>query len=350
LGGCGHFFYIPMRLVIRSPSDSFVCEIESSQITVYQLKEQIREKSRYLLSFSLRLFTLVDPRWTPARQRLSIQQQQDSKRIILEDNQTLQSYDIKDNSVIYVKDLGLQVSWKLVFFLEYLGPLVIVPLLSLQPSLIYSSRSKTLGTEQKYIRAALSVISSFQLLSLRIAVAAWVFHYAKRELETFFVHRFSHSTMPWKNLVKNCFYYWGFAFWIGYFLCHPLYTPPPHGGRWPWFFYLGLGIFVLAELANGVTHWMLRQLRPPGSKVRKIPRGFLFDYVTCPNYTCEIVAWLGFNVMSQTLLGWLFMLVGAIQMTLWARKKHRQYLSEFDGKDQKPLYPRNRKILVPFIY
>jgi len=294
-----------------------VCEIESSQITVYQLKEQIREKN---------------PRWTPARQRLSIQQQQDSKRIILEDNQTLQSYDIKDNSVIYVKDLGLQVSWKLVFFLEYLGPLVIVPLLSLQPSLIYSSRSKTLGTEQK------------------IAVAAWVFHYAKRELETFFVHRFSHSTMPWKNLVKNCFYYWGFAFWIGYFLCHPLYTPLPHGGRWPWFFYLGLGIFVLAELANGVTHWMLRQLRPPGSKVRKIPRGFLFDYVTCPNYTCEIVAWLGFNVMSQTLLGWLFMLVGAIQMTLWARKKHRQYLSEFDGKDQKPLYPRNRKILVPFIY
>merc|ERR1712045_622509 len=44
-----------------------------------------------------------------------------------------------------------------------------------------------------------------------LAAAAWSFHYAKRLLETIFVHRFSNATMPLGNLFKNCSYYWGFA-------------------------------------------------------------------------------------------------------------------------------------------
>ena len=30
-----------------------------------------------------------------------------------------------------------------------------------------------------------------------------------------------------------------------------------------------------------------------GSQERPIPSGFLFDYVSCPNYTFEILAWVG---------------------------------------------------------
>ncbi|GJQ12842.1 hypothetical protein GpartN1_g4633.t1 [Galdieria partita] len=300
-----------MLLAIRSRNGRQLCEVQvEEQQTVYHLKEKIKDKI---------------PKLIPSRQRLSMETQ-DSKRIVLDDTQSLKSYPLQDNSIVYLKDLGLQVSWKLVFFLEYLGPLVIVPLLACQPTAIYYP-SKALGREQK------------------TAVILWALHYGKRELETLFVHRFSHSTMPLMNLVKNCSYYWGFAALIGYFLCHPLYTPVPSP-----LFYLGICIFVLAECGNFATHWMLRQLRPPGSKARKIPRGFLFDYVSCPNYTLEIVAWLGFNMMSNTLLGWLFMLVGAIQMTLWAQKKHRQYLLEFDGSHPKPLYPLHRKRLIPFFY
>jgi hypothetical protein len=49
---------------------------------------------------------------------------------------------------------------------------------------------------------------------------------AQRILESIFVHRFSKSTMPLFSMFRNCAYYWGFGAYIGYYINHPLYTPP----------------------------------------------------------------------------------------------------------------------------
>jgi len=172
-----------------------------------------------------------------------------------------------------------------------------------------------------------------------------MFHYVKRELETLFLHRFSNATMPVLNVFKNSVYYWGFAASIGYFLFHPLYTP----AELPQFA-VGLGLFYFAEAGNLAMHIELAKLRPKGSKVRKLPRGGPFEYATCPNYTFEILAWIGFNTMSSTLTGWMFCAAGTAQMVAWAIKKHKNYIKEFDGQNGRDLYPRNRKILVPFIF
>lgn len=59
-----------------------------------------------------------------------------------------------------------------------------------------------------------------------MAAACWSIHYAKRLLETIFVHRFSHATMPLRNLFKNCIYYWGFTAYVAYHVNHPLFTSP----------------------------------------------------------------------------------------------------------------------------
>lgn len=40
----------------------------------------------------------------------------------------------------------------------------------------------------------------------------------------------------------------------------------------------------------------------------------------------------------------LFTLVGGGQMLVWGQQKHRRYKKEFPG------YPKNRRILFPFLY
>lgn len=139
--------------------------------------------------------------------------------------------------------------------------------------------------------------------SSSFAAGCWTVHYAKRLYETLFVHRFSHATMPLRNLFKNCSYYWLFAMYVAYHVNHPLYTPPSSCQ-----FYTGAAIFVLCELGNLCVHLALRNLRPPGTTVRKIPMPTnpftaLFKFVSCPNYTYEIGSWIGFTVMTSCLPG-----------------------------------------------
>lgn len=239
---------------------------------------------------------------------------------------------LTDGDQLLFKDLGPQILWKTVFVLEYLGPLLLYPLFYSRPGFIYGDASNAPRSEWA---------SLVQLYAL----VAWSVHYAKRELETVFVHRFSNATMPFSNLFKNCGYYWGFAAWVAYFVNHPLFTPPG-----PEFVYGGMLIFYLMQLGNFMCHMTLRGLRPAGSRVRRIPFGGLFEFVSCPNYFFEIMAWVGFNFMTKTAAGMLFMTAGAVQMAIWAQGKHRRYIKEFDGKDGRDLYPNNRKMIVPYIY
>ncbi|KAF7491486.1 putative very-long-chain enoyl-CoA reductase art-1 [Sarcoptes scabiei] len=179
-----------------------------------------------------------------------------------------------------------------------------------------------------------------------LAMLCWTIHYVKRLLETIFVHRFSHSTMPIMNLFKNCSYYWGFAFFIGYFINHPLYTEPFLG---KFQVFLGMLLFLVNEYGNYSIHIALRDLRPPGTTERKIPMPtknpftFLFNYVSCANYAYEWYSWASFAIMTQCLPVAIFTAAGLYQMSIWALGKHRNYKKEF------PNYPKKRKAIVPFL-
>ncbi|XP_055620850.1 probable very-long-chain enoyl-CoA reductase art-1 isoform X2 [Toxorhynchites rutilus septentrionalis] len=244
----------------------------------------------------------------------------------LKDSDTLQSLSISGGK-LYVKDLGPQISWKGVFLAEYAGPILVYMLFYLRPSLIYGN-----------------VVPKAMSLTANIAAVCWTSHYAKRLLETLFVHRFSHATMPLRNLFKNCSYYWAFAGYVAYHVNHPLFTEPSAV-----VLYAGLAGFIVSELGNFSIHILLRNLRPAGSTVRKIPipdsnpLTQLFNFVSCPNYTYEFLSWLSFSAMTSCIPALIFAAAGMYQMTVWAIGKHRNYKKEF--KD----YPKCRKAIVPFV-
>uniref|UniRef100_A0A8C2RH32 Very-long-chain enoyl-CoA reductase n=1 Tax=Capra hircus TaxID=9925 RepID=A0A8C2RH32_CAPHI len=273
------------------------------------------------------LFTKTHPQWYPARQSLRL----DPKGKSLKDEDVLQKLPVGTTATLYFRDLGAQISWVTVFLTEYAGPLFIYLLFYFRVPFIY-------GHKYDFTSSRHTVV--------HLACICHSFHYIKRLLETLFVHRFSHGTMPLRNIFKNCTYYWGFAAWMAYYINHPLYTPPTYGAQQV---KLALAIFVICQLGNFSIHMALRDLRPAGSKTRKIPYPtknpftWLFLLVSCPNYTYEVGSWIGFAIMTQCLPVALFSLVGFTQMTIWAKGKHRSYLKEFRD------YPPLRMPIIPFL-
>ncbi|XP_072776220.1 very-long-chain enoyl-CoA reductase isoform X3 [Taeniopygia guttata] len=153
------------------------------------------------------LFSKSHPQWYPARQSLRL----DPKGRSLKDEDVLQSLPVGTTATLYFRDLGAQISWVTVFLTEYAGPLLIYLLFYFRVPFLYGARYDFTASRHRVVH---------------LACCCHSFHYVKRLLETLFVHRFSHGTMPLRNIFKNCTYYWGFAAWMAYYINHPLYTPP----------------------------------------------------------------------------------------------------------------------------
>jgi very-long-chain enoyl-CoA reductase len=192
-----------------------------------------------------------------------------------------------------LKDYGIQISWRLVYIIEYLGALIAFP----------------------------------YLVGHRIDTTMWVIHYSKRILESIFIHSFSNDTMPFTNVFKNSAYYWGAGLVLGYYAkqtnidCNIFIV----------------GLWSICQIGNGFCHYYLANLRPAGSREHILPTNILFRCVTCPNYTFEIIGWGLFACLSEKYdvyfaVKTLFCLMGAFQMHVWAKGKQRRYKKLFGDK------------------
>jgi very-long-chain enoyl-CoA reductase len=173
----------------------------------------------------------------------------------------------------------------------------------------------------------------------------WGAHFARRAAESLFVHRYGKAAVPASDVVTEYVYYWGFAAWNAWSLTASNYRAADLR-----VVLLGVVVFALAELGNAKAHRMLRDLRPAGTKQRVIPRGFLFERVSCPHYLFEILSWVGFAIVVQTWAALSFLIVGAGILGAWAHARHVAYRKDFDGHDGREKYPEQRRALVPGIF
>jgi len=175
-----------------------------------------------------------------------------------------------------------------------------------------------------------------------ICYVMWALHYIHRGFITPFFMRFSSKSVPlfvdFGTFLSNAVISYSIASFVGSATYPEDYTKDAR-------FILGIICFVLGYIINKWADIHLRNLRQPGqTSGYVIPTGFLFDYIVCPNYFGETLEWVGFLLLSWTwgsLVWLLFCLSTFIPRAIYNKK---WYLEKF------PEYPKDRKLMIPFIF
>ena len=131
----------------------------------------------------------------------------------------------------------------------------------------------------------------------------------------------------------------------GYFLAE-LAEPSAYDRTWIMSstFIVGASLFVAGMVINWRADHLLINLRKPGETGYKIPRGFLFDYISSPNLFGEIIEWTGFAIMAWNLPALTFMVWTFANLVPRAKNHHDWYKNKFLD------YPKERKAVFPFLF
>jgi len=111
-----------------------------------------------------------------------------------------------------------------------------------------------------------------------------------------------------------------------------------------WNVLIGVSMFFVGFLIHVISDQLiLKQKRLAGGKYI-IPNGFLFTRISNPNYFGEIIQWLAWALILNSLASWSFFIFTFANLWPRAVANHKWYHSKF------PDYPSERKIIIPFIF
>lgn len=119
-----------MDLCYAKNSKSFGKVSVKDSTTIVDLKKEIHKLDRKL---------------NPNRQSIRLE----AKGKSVKDSDTVHSLGLRNNSKIYVKDLGPQIGWKTVFLAEYAGPLAVYLWIYQRPWLFYGETSAPISLTVK---------------------------------------------------------------------------------------------------------------------------------------------------------------------------------------------------------
>ena len=109
-----------------------------------------------------------------------------------------------------------------------------------------------------------------------------------------------------------------------------------------WNFIIGIIVFIIGVIINVKSDNILFDLRKE-SEGYKIPKTFMYKYISCPNYFGEIIEWAGFSIMVWSLPSLAFLLWTIFNLVPRAISHHKWYYSNFSD------YPKSRKAIIPYI-
>jgi 3-oxo-5-alpha-steroid 4-dehydrogenase 1 len=105
----------------------------------------------------------------------------------------------------------------------------------------------------------------------------------------------------------------------------------------------GAILFIAGTIINWNYDNKLIHLRKPSETSYKIPKGGLFELVSCPNLLGEILEWGGFALMGWNLAVFSFFAWTLFNLLPRALSHHKWYQQKFEN------YPASRKAIIPYI-
>lgn len=178
-----------------------------------------------------------------------------------------------------------------------------------------------------------------------ILFSLWLFHYFNRTFIYPFRIKSTPKKMPLLIVLNAVLFNLVNAGLNGYYLAE-LASSENYLSDWFYtpHFIIGTVLFFGGMAINMKADTMLINLRKSGETGYKIPKGFLFDYISSPNLFGEIIEWSGFAMMAWNLPALTFAVWTFANLVPRAKNHHDWYLQEF------PDYPKERKAVIPFVF
>jgi hypothetical protein len=178
------------------------------------------------------------------------------------------------------------------------------------------------------------------LLSLNtFFVGLWTIHYINRTIIFPFRIKTKGKKMPLAIALSAIFFNTINGMINGYFLSVTDYSYSNS-----LFIIVGFFIFFIGLVLNILSDNKLISLRE-NTQVNNytIPKGGLFNKISCPNFFGELTEWFGFAIMTFNIGGLSFFVWTFINLVPRALSHHNWYKINFEN------YPKNRKAIIPYI-
>ncbi|NNE27826.1 MAG: DUF1295 domain-containing protein [Saprospiraceae bacterium] len=172
-----------------------------------------------------------------------------------------------------------------------------------------------------------------------VLIALWVIHYFNRVLVFPFRLRTEGKRIPVFIVLSAFAFNVINGFVNGYYLGHwstmELSFNEAH-------LIIGMLVFLAGMIINHQSDTILINLRKV-NKGYQIPKGGMFEWVSCPNHLGEIIEWVGFAIVAWNLPALSFAVWTFCNLVPRTLNHHAWYKERFEN------YPEKRKAVIPGI-
>jgi hypothetical protein len=177
---------------------------------------------------------------------------------------------------------------------------------------------------------------------IEIMIGLFCIHYFNRTFIFPFRLHTRGKKMPLLIMASGIFFNLANTFLLGYYFTH--FANYEINWLTDFRFIAGISLFFCGLWINWRSDNILIHLRKPEETDYKIPKGWLFSYISCPNMLGELIEWAGFAMLCWNMPALAFFIWSAANLVPRAIAHHKWYKTKFDN------YPAERKAILPYIF